>query len=227
MPRAGQGGDAAMTVIRPLRGGDLREVLAIVRQVLPEDSWTLETAKGWLARSPLGAQARNAARFEQFIRLTRLGEIVNLVRLARTYVILDSSRSRKFGLAGLAALGRPTTRYCIVAAADGTIAGYACLNAVAGGQGDVQTIAVRGDRQGEGIGTALLADLIATAAARGCRDVSLHVRADNARARLLYRRTGFTEAAVRPGYYQPSGADAVVMRLRISRRIEPGNARVR
>ena len=210
MPRAGQGGDAAMTVIRPLRGGDLLEVLAIVRQVFPEDSWTLETAKGWLARSPLGAQARNAARFEQFIRLARLGEIVNLVRLA-----------------GVAALGRPATRYCIVADADGMIAGYACLNAVAGGQGDVQTIAVRGDRQGEGIGTVLLADLIATAAARGCRDVSLDVRADNARARLLYRRTGFTEAAVRPGYYQPSGADAVVMRLRISRRIEPGNARVR
>jgi ribosomal-protein-alanine N-acetyltransferase len=199
-----------MTVIRPLRGGDLRAVLAIVRQVFPEDSWTRETAKGWLARSPLGAQARNAARFEQFIRLARLGEIVNLVRLA-----------------GVAALGRPATRYCIVADADGMIAGYACLNAVGGGQGDVQTIAVRGDRQGEGIGTALLADLIAAAAARGCRDVFLDVRADNARARLLYRRTGFTEAAVRPGYYQPSGADAVVMRLRIPRRTEPASARVR
>ena len=51
-----QGGDAAMTLIRPLRGGDLREVLAIVRQAFPENSWTLETAKGWLARSPLGAR---------------------------------------------------------------------------------------------------------------------------------------------------------------------------
>src|ERR1017187_9460229 len=102
MPRAGQGGDAAMTMIRPLRGGDLLEVLAIVRQVFPEDSWTLETAKGWLARSPLGAQARNAARFEQFIRFTRLGEIVNLVRLA-----------------GVAALGRPATRYWIVGGGGG------------------------------------------------------------------------------------------------------------
>ena len=153
-----QGGDAAMTLIRPLRGGDLREVLAIVRQAFPEDSWTLETAKGWLARSPLGAQTRYAVRLEQLIRLARLGEIINFVRLA-----------------GVVALRRPATRYCIVADTDGAIVGYACLNAFAGGRGDVQTIAVRDDHQGEGIGTALLTDLIAAAAARGCRDVFLDV----------------------------------------------------
>lgn len=190
-----QGGDAAMTLIRPLRGGDLREVLAIVRQAFPEDSWTVETAKGWLARSPLGAQTRYAVRLEQLIRLARLGEIINFVRLA-----------------GVVALRRPATRYCIVADTDGAIVGYACLNAFPGGRGDVQTIAVRDDHQGEGIGTALLTDLIAAAAARGCRDVFLDVSADNTRARLLYRRTGFTEVGVRPGYYQPSGADAIVMR---------------
>jgi ribosomal-protein-alanine acetyltransferase len=198
-----------MTLIRRLRAGDLREVLAIERQVFPEDPWTLATAKGWLARSPLGGQARNAVRLEQLIRLIRLSEIINLVRLA-----------------GFAALRWPATRYCIVADADGTIAGYACLNAVAGGKGDVQTIAVRGDRQGEGIGTALLADLIATAAARECHDVFLDVRADNARARLLYRRTGFNEVGVRPGYYQPSGADAIVMCLRIPRPAELGKTGV-
>ena len=80
---------------------------------------------------------------------------------------------------------------------------------------------MRADRQGEGIGTALLADLIATAAARKCREVFLEVRADNDRARLLYRRTGFSEVGVRRGYYQPSGADAIVMRLRMPRRGEP------
>ncbi len=110
-------------------------------------------------------------------------------------------------------LTQPVTRYYIVAEADGTVAGYAGLSAVAGDQGDVQTIAVRADRQGEGIGTALLADLIAAAAARNCRGVFLEVRADNDRARLLYLRTGFTEVGVRRGYYQPSGADAIVMHL--------------
>jgi [ribosomal protein S18]-alanine N-acetyltransferase len=202
---AQRGDDAAMTLIRPLRAGDLRAVLAIVRQAFPEDPWTVETAKGRLARSPFGAKTRNAVRLEQFIRLARLGEIVSLIRLA-----------------GLVALGRPVTRYCIVADADGMIAGYACLNAIAGGRGDVQSIAVRDDHQGEGVGTTLLADLIAVAAARGCRDVFLHVRADNTRARLFYKRTGFTEECVLPGYYQPSGTDAIVMRLCMPRRAVPG-----
>ncbi len=119
-------------------------------------------------------------------------------------------------------LARPATRYYIVAETDGTIAGYAGLCAGIGDQSDVQTIAVRPDRQGEGIGTALLADLIATAAARRRREVFLEVRADNDRARLLYRRTGFTEVGVRRDYYQPSGIDAIVMRLRIPQGDQPG-----
>jgi ribosomal-protein-alanine N-acetyltransferase len=121
-------------------------------------------------------------------------------------------------------LAQPATSYYIVAEADGTVAGYAGLSAVAGRQGDVQTIAVRVDRQGEGIGTALLADLIATAAARKCGELFLEVRADNDRARRLYRRTGFTQVGVRRGYYQPSGADAIVMRLRLPRGGQPGPA---
>ena len=154
--------------IRRLRGCDIPEVLAIERQIFPEDAWT-----------------------EQMFA-SELGELA--------------------------------TRYYIVAEADGTIAGYAGLSAAGGGYGDVQTIAVRANRQGEGIGTALLTDLIATAAARKCREIFLDVRADNERARLLYRRTGFTEVGVRPGYYQPSGADAIVMCLRIPRRREPAKA---
>jgi [ribosomal protein S18]-alanine N-acetyltransferase len=97
----------------------------------------------------------------------------------------------------------------------GTVAGYAGLFAPGGGQGDVQTIAVRADRQGRGIGSALLSALISEAATRGCREVFLDVRAGNAVARRLYRRTGFTDVGVRRGYYQPSGADAIVMRLKL------------
>jgi [ribosomal protein S18]-alanine N-acetyltransferase len=41
--------------------------------------------------------------------------------------------------------------------------------------------------------------------------VLLEVRADNEPAQRLYRRRGFTEIGRRRGYYQPSGADAVVM----------------
>ena len=38
------------------------------------------------------------------------------------------------------------------------------------------------------------------------------MRADNDRAQQLYRRYGFAEIGIRRGYYQPSGADALVMR---------------
>ncbi|MBC6464590.1 ribosomal protein S18-alanine N-acetyltransferase [Actinomadura alba] len=90
------------------------------------------------------------------------------------------------------------------------IVGYAGL-AAAGGQGDVQTIGVRSDRRGRGIGAALLTALLDEAARRDCEVVFLEVRADNEAARKLYERFGFTEISVRKRYYQPSGVDAIVM----------------
>jgi len=147
-----------------------------------------------------------------WIRRLRGSDLREVLDIERKLFPEDAWSEQMFA----AELAQPATRYYIVAEADGTVAGYAGLIA-SGRQGDVQTIAVRADRQGQGIGTALLADLIATAKARECREVFLEVRADNDRARLLYRRTGFTEVGVRRGYYPPSGADAVVMRLPIPR----------
>jgi [ribosomal protein S18]-alanine N-acetyltransferase len=93
------------------------------------------------------------------------------------------------------------------------MAGYAGLMFIPGGtQADVLTIAVRPAYWGQGIGSALLGALLAAARDRGCTEVFLEVRADNPRARGLYRRRGFEELGVRRGYYQPSGVDAIVMR---------------
>jgi [ribosomal protein S18]-alanine N-acetyltransferase len=106
---------------------------------------------------------------------------------------------------------QPASRYYLVADDNGQVAGYAGLLA-AGWQADVVTIAVAADRWGQGIGSALLEALLDEAARRGCREVFLEVRTDNRRAQELYRRHWFTEIGVRKGYYQPSGADALVMR---------------
>jgi len=103
------------------------------------------------------------------------------------------------------------SRHYLVADDGGVVAGYAGLLA-AGTQGDVLTLAVAGDRWGRGTGSALLAALLAEAARRGCTEVFLEVRTDNARAQQLYRRYGFTQIGIRRGYYQPSGTDALVMR---------------
>jgi ribosomal-protein-alanine N-acetyltransferase len=109
--------------------------------------------------------------------------------------------------------GVPDTRYYIVAEDGGQLVGYAGLLAVSGAA-DVQTVAVRADRQGTGLGRQLVDDLLAEARNRGCTQVMLEVREDNAAARRLYATAGFSEVGVRRGYYGP-GADAVVMRLRL------------
>jgi [ribosomal protein S18]-alanine N-acetyltransferase len=76
----------------------------------------------------------------------------------------------------------------------------------------VLTIAVDTARWGQGVGSALLRQLLAEASSRGCTEVFLEVRADNARAQRLYQWWGFAEIGIRRGYYQPSGTDAIVMR---------------
>jgi ribosomal-protein-alanine N-acetyltransferase len=75
----------------------------------------------------------------------------------------------------------------------------------------VATLGVTKALQGEGIGSLLLDALLAEADRRS-PVVMLEVRADNDAAQRLYQRRGFTEIGRRRGYYQPSGADAVVMK---------------
>lgn len=101
-----------------------------------------------------------------------------------------------------------------VALLDERLVGYAGLRAPERGrEADVQTIAVAEDARGRGIGRALMERMLGQARARGMREVFLEVRADNPVAQGLYRSLGFAELGVRPGYYQPEGIDAIVMRL--------------
>jgi ribosomal-protein-alanine N-acetyltransferase len=106
---------------------------------------------------------------------------------------------------------QPDSRYYLVAEDGGELIGYAGL-LTAGEQADVLTIAVAAARWGRGIGTRLLAALLAEARRRRCAEVFLEVRADNMRAQRLYQWWGFAEIGIRRGYYQPSGTDAIVMR---------------
>jgi ribosomal-protein-alanine N-acetyltransferase len=94
--------------------------------------------------------------------------------------------------------------------ADG-VAGYAGLAGSPPDEAWVNNIAVRRDRQRQGLGRALLEALLAEADRRGARAVLLEVAADNAAAQKLYARHGFDVVGVRRGYYQISRKDALVM----------------
>lgn len=111
------------------------------------------------------------------------------------------------------ALG-PESRHYVVATVADTVVGYAGL-AVSGYQADVQTLAVDRDRQGAGLGAALLDALLAEARQRRAGEVLLEVRAENAAAQTLYARAGFERIAVRRGYYRPGNTDALVLRKRM------------
>lgn len=108
----------------------------------------------------------------------------------------------------------PETRHYLVAEDDGEVVGYAGL-VVTGPQADVQTLAVRTDRQGRGEGGTLLRALLEEARRRGAAEVLLEVRAENAAAQALYSRHGFERIGLRRGYYRPGGTDAYVLRLRL------------
>jgi ribosomal-protein-alanine acetyltransferase len=74
----------------------------------------------------------------------------------------------------------------------------------------VMTVAVDPASQGRGIGARLVAGMLEEVARAGLDAVTLEVREGNLVARRLYRRAGFGEAGVRPGYY-PDGEGAVIM----------------
>jgi [ribosomal protein S18]-alanine N-acetyltransferase len=120
-------------------------------------------------------------------------------------------------------LSRGDTRFYVVAefhlegededdegSAEPVLVGYAGLIAY-DDEAHVATLGVAKALQGEGVGSLLLDALLAEADKRS-PVVLLEVRADNAAAQRLYERRGFTEIGRRRGYYQPSGADAVVMK---------------
>jgi len=108
--------------------------------------------------------------------------------------------------------GVPDSRYFLVAEGGGEVVGYAGL-AVLADEGWVQTIAVRADQRGQGVGASLLAALVAEARRRRVVAVLLEVQVDNASALALYARFGFERLAVRRGYYAGGTRDGAVLRL--------------
>jgi ribosomal protein S18 acetylase RimI-like enzyme len=78
----------------------------------------------------------------------------------------------------------------VVAVSEGSVVGTA-MGGYDGHRGWLYTVAVRLDRQGHGIGRALVKHLEAALAGFGCAKVNLQVLASNASVVEFYRRLGY------------------------------------
>jgi [ribosomal protein S18]-alanine N-acetyltransferase len=109
-------------------------------------------------------------------------------------------------------LASTETYYLLAQDQAGDPLGYAGLS-LAGPESFIQTIGVTGAAQGRGLGRRLMEALLAEAVRRRATNCWLEVRTDNTTAQNLYRSLGFEARGVRRGYYQPSGADALIMEV--------------
>jgi ribosomal-protein-alanine N-acetyltransferase len=99
-----------------------------------------------------------------------------------------------------------------VANATHALAGYLVAR-VAAGELHINNFAVREFYRGQGIGRALLTNILAEAVSRGASSAFLELRAGNGAALALYEKCGFQVTARRKRYYSDPPEDALVMSL--------------
>ena len=90
------------------------------------------------------------------------------------------------------------------------ILGYCSMMTVLD-EGDILNVAVKKDRQKEGIGQFLVDSVLRIAGMQGIKLVQLEVREGNGTARRLYERLGFKEDGLRKNYYENPVENAVLM----------------
>jgi len=98
----------------------------------------------------------------------------------------------------------------MVAEWEGRLVGYAGVWLIAN-EGHITNVAVRPEYRNRHIAAAMISALLEASERKGAVQHTLEVRRSNSIARNLYRKFGFLEAGVRPGYYQDNGEDAVIM----------------
>lgn len=109
----------------------------------------------------------------------------------------------------LSELGRPGT-IDLVADRGGDVLGYIMVSRYAD-VWHILNVVVREAHRGQGIGGRLLDTLMERAGGRPHLGYTLEVRVSNAPAIHLYKRKGFLEHGIRPGYYSDNGEDAIIM----------------
>ena len=92
--------------------------------------------------------------------------------------------------------------------AEGDEDGFILIRVVAD-EAEILTLAVRPQARRQGVGARLVQAAAGRAAGQGAARLFLEVAEDNAAARALYARCGFSEVGRRRGYYPSSGGGRI------------------
>ena len=99
----------------------------------------------------------------------------------------------------------------LVAVEDDRVAGYIGSQTVLD-ETDMMNVAVHPDFRRQGVGEALIIQLVEYLKAMGSHCLTLEVRASNAPAIHLYEKLGFCEIGRRKNYYRNPREDALILR---------------
>jgi len=111
---------------------------------------------------------------------------------------------------------RIPTACCLVARNGVSLCGALVLLFRSGSErARIYSLAVDPAARGRGVAAALLAAAEEAARNRRCKQLTLEVRNDNAAARRLYEKAGFSLRGSRPGYYE-DGAEALCFRKELN-----------
>lgn len=104
---------------------------------------------------------------------------------------------------------------CLTAEKAGRLIGY-LFAYVAADEADIARVAVLKESRKQGVGSELIKELKKVGQEQDLKKLLLDVRRSNTAARAFYKKHGFTEDGVRPGFYEKPEEDAVLMSCEIS-----------
>lgn len=145
------------------------------------------------------------------VRGARSADVPRLMEIAGTSV--TAAHWKQEAYAKLFAGEGSRLHVGLVVEEDGRVMGFLVGREVAGGEWEIENVAVNGPARRRGLGTRLLGEFLEVVRSRSGNEVYLEVRESNRAARALYEKWGFWESGVRKSYYQSPEEDALILRL--------------
>lgn len=146
------------------------------------------------------------------IRAVRPGDVPALIEIERRAPTAAHWNDPEYQ--NLLATDTEPLRKTLVAEKDSHPVGFVVAKVVAD-EWEIENIVLDSGYQQQGIGERLLSRIVKEAKQSGARQILLEVRSQNAAARNLYVKCGFSVVGGRRGYYRDPKDDAVVYRLEL------------